>query len=97
MNLSPFEHVFVQKPKTPMMVNPSSTTDSFGYCKPSPNSPFNSFPKHTHTEHLGHHQQIKKLQKGTFAHWFLNREKLHSEFYNEVRNYLNQLNIYARS
>ena len=38
--------------------------------------------------HLGHHPQTKKLQKGTFAHWFLIREKTHSEVYNEVHNYL---------
>ena len=25
-----------------------------------------------HTDHLGDHPQIKNLQKGTFAHWFLN-------------------------
>ena len=38
----------------------------------------------------------KKLQKGTFAHWFLNPEKLHPEVYNEVHNYLNQ-NKHLRS
>ena len=42
---------------------------------------------HTHTDHQ---PQIKKLQKGTFAHWFVNREKIHSEVYNEVHNYLNR-------
>ena len=77
----------VRNPKKPIMFNLSSTTDSFGNCKASPNSPCNSFPKHTHT---GHHPQIKKLQKGTFPHWFLNREKIHSEVHNEVHNYLNQ-------
>ena len=65
------------------MFNLSSTTDSFGNCKPTENSPCNSLPKHTHTDHLGHHPQIKKLQKGTFVHWFLNREKIHSEVFNE--------------
>ena len=90
MNLSPYEHVFGQKPKKPKMFNLSSTKDSLGNCKPRENSPCNSLPNHTHTDHLGHHPQIKKFQKGTFAHWFLNREKIHSEVYNEVHNYLNQ-------
>ena len=72
------------------MFNLSSTTDSFGNCKPSLDSPCNSLPKHTHTDHLGHHPQLKKLQRGTFTHWFLNREKIHSEVYNEVHNYLIQ-------
>ena len=66
----------------------SSTTNSFGNCKFSPNSPCNSFSKHT--DHLGHHSHIKKLLKGTFAHWFLNREKINSEVYNEDHNYLYQ-------
>ena len=72
------------------MFNLSSTTDSFENGKPTENSPCNSLPNHTNTDHLGHHPQIKKLQKGTFAHWFLNREKIHSEVYNEGHNYLNQ-------
>ena len=66
------------------MFNLSSTTDGLGNCKPTENSPCNSLPNQTHTDHLGHHPQIKKLQKGTFAHWFLNGEKTHSEVYNEV-------------
>ena len=72
------------------MFNLSSTTDSLGNCKPTEKSPCNSLTNHTHTDHLGHHPQIKNLQKGTFAHWFLNREKMHSEVYNEVHNYFNQ-------
>ena len=90
MNLSPLEIVFGQKPNKPVMFNLSSTTDKFGNCETSPNLPCNCFPKHTHSEHLGHHQRIKKLQKGTFSHWFLNREKIYPEVYNEVHNYPNQ-------
>ena len=90
MNLSPYELVFGQKPKRRIMFNLSSTTDIFGNCKLSLNSPGNSLPKHTHTDHLGHHPQIEKIQKGTFAHWVLNRNKIHSEIYNEVHKYLNQ-------
>ena len=67
MNLSPYELVFCQKPKKPIMFNLSSTTNSVGNCKPIENSPCKSLPNHTHTDHLGHHPQIKKLQKGTFA------------------------------
>ena len=74
------------------MFNLSSTKDSFGNCKPLPNSHCNFFPKHTHTDYLSHHLKIKKLPKGIFAHWFLNREKIHSENYNEVHKYLNRNN-----
>ena len=90
MNLLPYELVFDHKPKKTIMFNVSSTTDSLGNCKPTEISPCNSLPNHTHTDHFGHHPQIKKKQKGTFAHWFLNREKIHSQVYNEVHNYLNQ-------
>ena len=77
------------------MFNLSSTTDSLGNCKPTENSPCNSLPNSTHTDYLGHRPQIKKLQKGTFAHWFLNREKIQSEVYKEVHIYLNKKNPYA--
>ena len=63
MNISPYERVFGQKPKKPIMFNLSSTTDSLGNCKPTENSPCNLLPIHTHTDHLGHHPQNKKLQK----------------------------------
>ena len=90
MNLSPYEIVFGHKPKKPIMFNLSSTTDSFRNPKPSELSPCSFFPQHKHTDHLGCQPQIKKLQTGTFAHWFLNREQIHSEVYKEVHNYLNQ-------
>ena len=61
MNLSPYELVFSQKPKKPIMFNLSSTADSFGNCKASPNSASNSFPKYTHADQLDHQSQIKKI------------------------------------
>ena len=83
MNLLPYELVFGQKPKKPIIFNLISTTDSFGNCKHTEPSPCISLPNQTHTDHLSHHPKIKKLPKGTFAHWFLNREKIHSEVHNE--------------
>ena len=71
------------------MFNLSSTTDSFRNCKPSPNSPCKSFPN-INTQTISVIHKLKKLQKGIFAHWFLNREKINSEVYNEVHNFLNQ-------
>ena len=66
MNLSPYELVFGQKPKRPIMFNLSSSTVSIGgNFKPSLNLHCNSFSKLTHTDHLGHHSQIRnrKLEK----------------------------------
>ena len=96
INRSPYEIVFGLKPKKPIMFNLSCTKYNFGNCNQTQNSPCLSLPKHTHTDHLGLQPQTKKLQKGTFAHWFLNREKIHSEVYNEIHNYLNQ-NKHLRS
>ena len=96
MNLSPYELVFGQKSKKPIIFNISSTTDSLGNCKPTENSPCYPLPNHTHTDYLGHHPQIKRLQKLFFAHWFFNRAKIHSEVYNEVHSYLNR-NKYSRT
>ena len=90
MNFLPYELVFGQKPKKPKTFNLSSTTDSLGNCKPTEHSPCNSLTNLTHSDRLGHHPQNKKLQKGSFAHSFLNREKIHSEAYNEAHNYLNK-------
>ena len=84
MNFSPYELIFGQKPKKTIMFNLSSTTNSLGNCKPTEKLPCNSLPNHTHTDHLGLHPQIKKLQKGTVAHCFLNREKIHWEVYNQL-------------
>ena len=81
MNLSQYELVFGQKPKRPIMFNLSPTTDTFRNCKPSLDSTCNYLPQHTHFDHLGHHPQIKQLQKEIFTHWFLNLEKIHSEVY----------------
>ena len=49
VTLSPYEPG--QNPKKPIMFNLSSTTDSFGNCKTSSNSPCNSFPQRTHNDH----------------------------------------------
>ena len=61
MNLSPYELVFGQKPKTPIKFNLFSTTDSLGICKFSLNSPRNSFPN-IHTDNLDHHQNLKNYR-----------------------------------
>ena len=89
MNVSPYELVFGQKPEQHIMFNLSFTADSLGNYKLTENAPCNFLSNHTHTDHLGHHPQIKNLQKGNFAHWFLNGEKMYSEIYIEVHNYLN--------
>ena len=41
-------------------------------------------PTHTHLEKQISHQKIAKLQKGTFAKWFLDKEKHYNETYKTI-------------
>ena len=73
------EIVFGFKPKILTMFNLSSTTKGFGNLNPTQRSPCQYFPKHTHADQIDQAPQTKRLQKVTFAHWFLYREKTHSD------------------
>ena len=68
MNLSLYELVFGINSKKPILFNLSSTTGIFGNRQLSQCLPCHSLPRHTQTDHLNHHPQNKKVQKGTFAH-----------------------------
>ena len=50
-----------------------------GNCKPSDNSACKTHPTNTHLEKQFGHPKIAKLQKGTFAKWFLDEEKQSNE------------------
>ena len=68
MGRSPYELVFGIKPKRTIMFVLLSTKDYFGNCNTSQTSPCHFFSKYTHSDHLGHHPQVKNLSKETFAH-----------------------------
>ena len=69
--------------------NSSITIENSKDCKATQQYQCSSLPKQTHTYHYGHHSEIEKLQKILFAHWFITREKTHSDVYDELDNYLN--------
>ena len=48
---------------------------------PTETSACNTQPAHTHLEKQFDHPKIAKLQKGTFAKWFLEKEKHHNDTY----------------
>ena len=75
LGMSPYEVVFNQKPRKPTKIKLGSTTDKMGNCNPTEKSACNTQPAHTHLEKQFSHPKIAKLQKGTFAKWFLDKER----------------------
>ena len=69
---SPYEMVFNQKPRKPIMFTASSHKISY------------NLPLHTHDEDHFHHPQFPKLASGTHSEWILNRDKKHNEVYQKV-------------
>ena len=85
LGMSPYEVVFDQKPRKPTKKNLGTTTDEMGNCKTTETSACNTQPTHTHLEKQFSHPKIAKLQKGTFAKWFLNKEKHYNETYKTIK------------
>ena len=84
LGMSPYEVVFNQKPRKPTKIKLGTTMDEMGNCNPSDKSAFNTQPTHTHLENHFSHPKIAKLQKGTFAKWFLDKEKRYNDTYQKI-------------
>ena len=82
--MSPYEVVFNQKPRKPSKIKLGTTTDEMGNCNPTETSACNTQPTHTHLEKQFSHPKIAKLQKGTFAKWFLDKEKHYNDTYRTI-------------
>ena len=82
--MSPYEIVFNQKPRKPTKIKLGKTTDEMGNCFPTEKKAFNTQPAHTHHEKQFSHPKIAKLQKGTFAKWFLDKEKHYNDTYQTI-------------
>ena len=79
--MSPYEVVFKQKPQKPTKLQLGTTRDEIGNCKPIETSAFNTQPTHTHLDKQFNRPKIRKLQKGTFAKWFAEKERNYNETY----------------
>ena len=75
---------FNQKPRKPTKIKLGSTTDEMGNCNPTEKSECNTQPAHTHLEKQFNHPNIAKLQKGTFAKWFLDNEIHYNDTYQSI-------------
>ena len=84
LGMSPYEMVFNQKPRKPIMFTANSHKNAQGYCQPTKDSICYNLPLHTHDEDHFHHPQILKLASGTHTEWILNRDKKHNEIYQKI-------------
>ena len=84
LRMSPYEMVFNQKPRKPIMFTANFHKNAQGYCQPNIDSICYNLPLHTHDEDHFHHPQILKLASGTHTEWILNRDKKHNEIYQKV-------------
>ena len=84
LRMSPYEMVFNQKPRKPIMFTANANKNTQGHCKPTKDSICYNLPLHTHDEDHFHHPQILKLASGTHTEWILNRDKKHNEIYQKV-------------
>ena len=84
LGMSPYEMVFNQKPRKPIVFTANSHKNAQSYCQPNKESICYNLPLHTHDEDHFHHPQILKLASGTHTEWILNRDKKHNEIYQKV-------------
>ena len=82
--MSAYEIAFNQKPRKPTKIKLGSPTDEMGNCNPSEKSACNTQPAHTHLEKQFSHPKLAKLQKGTFAKWFLDKERHQNDTYQSI-------------
>ena len=84
LGMSPYEMVFNQKPRKPIMFTASAYKNTQGYCQPNKDSICYNLPLHTHDEDHFHHPQILKLASRTRTEWILNRDKKDYEIHQKV-------------
>ena len=84
LGISPYEMVFNQNSRQPIMFTANAHKKAQGYCQPNKDSVCYNLPPHTHDEDHFHHPQILKLASGTHTEWILNRDKKHNEIYQKL-------------
>ena len=75
LGMSPYEIVFNQKPRKPIMFTANAYKYTQPYCQPNKDSICYNLPLHTHDEDHFHHPQFLNLASGKHTEWFLNRDK----------------------
>ena len=94
LGMSPYEMVFNQKTRKPIMFTANAHKKAQGYCQPNKDSICYNLPLHTHDEDHFYHPQILKLASGTHTEWTLNRDKNHNDIYQKLtKKFLQRQNI----
>ena len=75
LGMSPYEIVFNQKPRKPIMFTANDQKNAQGFCQPNKDSICYNLTLHTHDDDHFHHPQILKLPSGTLTKWILSRDK----------------------
>ena len=83
LGLSPFEMVFNQKPRKPIMFTANSPKNTKGFCQRTKESVCCNLPLAKHYGDIFHHRQIIKLPSAIHAKWIFNRKK-NIEIYQKV-------------
>ena len=92
--MSPYEMVFNQKPRKPIIFTANAHKNAQGYCQPNEDSLCYNLPPHTHNEDHFHHPQILKLASGIHTDWILNRDnKLNEDYQKLTKKLLPRQNI----
>ena len=90
--MSPYEMVFNQKLRKPILFTANAHKNSQGYCQPYKDSICYNLPLHTHNKDHFHHPQILKLISGRHTELILNRDGKHKEIYQKKTKNLLQTN-----
>ena len=93
LGLSTYEVVFNQKSRKPTKIKPGTTTDEIGNCNPTETSACKTQPTHTYLEKQFNDPKIAKLQTGTYAKWFLDKEKHYNDTYQTITKMLQQKTV----
>ena len=97
LGLSPYEKVFNEKPRKPIIFTAKSSKNTQGYCQPTRESICYNLPLHTHDEDHFHHPKIFKLASCTDIELFLNRDKKHYEIYQKIaKKLIQKQNVYSQ-
>ena len=75
LGMSPYEIVFNQKTRKPIMFTANASKNTQGYCQLNKDSICYILRLHTHDEDHFHHPQFLKLHSGTHTEWILKRDK----------------------
>ena len=84
LGMSPYEMVFNQKPRKPIMFTANASKNTQGYCQPIKDSICYNLPLHTYDEDHFNHPHFLKLASGTHTEWILNNDENHNESYQKV-------------